>query len=64
MIPTVHGKEFCPDCGGKLLYNGQGLVCIRCPFDTTKPKSERRIVAAAGSTLDPKKRRSLEGRLP
>ena len=46
MVPTAHGNEYCPDCGGKLLYNGQGLVCIRCPFAVAKPDSERSIPAA------------------
>lgn len=45
-------KEYCPDCGGKLLYNGQGLVCIRCPYDTTKPPSGKRIPAARRDRTD------------
>jgi hypothetical protein len=57
MIPTVHGKEYCPDCGGKLLYNGQGLVCIRCPFDSTKPDSRQDIPAARSSASRPDEER-------
>jgi hypothetical protein len=55
MVPSLHGKEDCPDCGGKLLYNGQGRVCIRCPYDTSKPPSEKRIPAVSNSIIDPKK---------
>ena len=45
-------KDYCPDCGGKLLYNGQGLVCIRCPYDTTKPPSEKQIPAVRREQSD------------
>jgi hypothetical protein len=38
--------EYCPDCGGKLLYNGQVLVCIACPFEQPKPDSVKRLPAA------------------
>ena len=30
-VPSVY-NEPCPDCGGKLLYNGIALVCTRCPY--------------------------------
>ena len=37
--------EYCPDCGGKLLYNGFSIVCIRCPFSMPKPDSHKMIPA-------------------
>jgi hypothetical protein len=37
--------EYCPDCGGKLLYNGSAMVCIRCPFAMPKPDSQKCIPA-------------------
>ena len=30
-VPSISNEE-CPDCGGKLLYNGIALVCTRCPY--------------------------------
>jgi hypothetical protein len=47
------GNEYCPDCGGKLLYNGQGLVCIRCPYDTTRQESKKDLPAVGNSAEDP-----------
>jgi len=46
MLRPEHPCEYCPDCGGKLLYNGQAMVCIACPFEQPKPDSEKRIPAA------------------
>lgn len=43
---TSPPPDFCPDCGGKLLYNGQTLVCIKCPYGAPKPDSQKSIPAA------------------
>ena len=40
--------EYCPECGGKLLYNGSSIVCIRCPFAMPKPDSRKCIPAVTG----------------
>ena len=52
MVPAENGREFCPECGGKLLYNGQGLVCIRCPFAKAKQPSEKDLPAVKSSPED------------
>jgi len=52
MIPASDGKDYCPDCGGKLLYNGQGQVCIRCPFARAKPESNKDLPAVGTSAPD------------
>ena len=31
VVPPI-SNDSCPDCGGKLLYSGVALVCIRCPY--------------------------------
>ena len=49
MLPPDRAVEFCPECGGKLLYNGQAMVCIACPFEQAKPDSEKRLPAARSS---------------
>ena len=41
MISASDGKDYCPDCGGTLLFNGQGQVCIRWPFAAAKPESNK-----------------------
>jgi hypothetical protein len=55
MIPASNGKDYCPTCGGKLLYNGQGLVCIRCPFGTANSDSSKSLPAVGNPTPDQKK---------
>jgi hypothetical protein len=57
VTPTVDPKGNCPDCGGKLLYNGQGLVCIRCPFAAVKPESNKDLPAVETSARNPRERR-------
>jgi hypothetical protein len=57
MIPAKQGKDYCPDCGGKLLYNGQGMVCIRCPFGTTNSDSSKTLPAIGTGAPDSKERR-------
>jgi hypothetical protein len=49
MTPASNAKDACPTCGGKLLYNGQGLVCIRCPFGTAKSESSKTLPAVGNS---------------
>ena len=50
LVTTRPSDAICPDCGGKLLYNGQGLVCIRCPYGTAKPDSQKNLPAVPRST--------------
>ncbi len=52
MIPKPDSRGLCPDCGGKLLYNGLGLVCIRCPFTALKPDSNKDLPAVETSASD------------
>ena len=59
MTPKA-AKGMCPDCGGKLLYNGQGLVCIRCPFTALKPESNKDLPVVETSAPDSDS--SAEGR--
>jgi hypothetical protein len=56
MAPSSPGKDYCPECGGKLLYNGQGLVCIRCPFGSGKSDSSKTLPAIGNSTEDREKK--------
>jgi len=58
VTPTCDRKGYCPDCGGKLLYNGQGMVCIRCPFVVPKPDSSKDLPAVETSAPDPREGRS------
>ncbi len=46
MLRSERPFDCCPRCGGKLLYNGQAMVCIACPFEQPKPDSEKRLPAA------------------
>jgi hypothetical protein len=57
VAPSRDGKGYCPDCGGKLLYNGQGLVCIRCPFIAPKPPSNKDLPAIETAAPDPREGR-------
>ena len=51
VVPPV-SNEPCPDCGGKLLYNGIALVCIRCPYCRPAYDSSQTIPALSPMTQD------------
>ena len=55
MLRPERPLGYCPDCGGVLLYNGQAMVCISCPFERPKPDSEKRIPAARPHPRDGKR---------
>jgi hypothetical protein len=52
MLPPERSLAYCPECGGKLLYNGQAMVCIACPFEQARPDSEKQIPATRPRPVD------------